>query len=263
MSAKKIIAMFAVVGAQEAAQESAAPDGRIFSDDFNGVNVNDFLYNSDSSYIYENLDANYGANYANYGDYDGTANQPAAESAGRPNAGNDGADEKSQNMGSIDEEGKAAGHNVCRVCVGQTAAECQTADQTETCNDAQDACAVQVRSEYVGANIVHRFWSGCDSSFACNERRLKNFYSLSGTDAMRNQCRGENLNRRNYSPSQCTLCSRLGNAAVPATILFNNGDDLNIKESGADALSWTTILSDPMANMPDLYAQQTDFYTVA
>jgi len=262
MSAKKIIAMFAVVGAQEAAQESAAPDGRIFSDDFNGVNVNDFLYNSDSSYIYENLDANYGANYANYGDYDGTANQPAAESAGRPNAGNDGADEKSQNVDSIDVEGKAEGHNVCRVCTGQTAGDCQTANLQETCNDAQDACAVQVRSEYVGSTIVHKFWSGCDSKFACEERRSKNFYSTDATDAMRNQCRGENLNRRNYSPSQCTLCSRLGDSAVAETLLFSNGDDLNVQEDGNNPLSWTAILNDPVQNLPDLYALQTDFYTI-
>lgn len=259
MSAKKIIAMFAVVGAQD------APDGRIFSDDFNGVNVNDFLYNSDSSYIYENLDANYGANYANYGDYDGTANQPAAaaaaaaDTAGRPNAGDAGAGEKSLNMDSIS---KASGYNTCTVCTGQTAAECAAADATEQCNDAQDACQIEVRSEYVGNAVVHKFWSGCASQFACNERFNNNFYSTNAADASRNLCKGvTGMSRRFYSPSQCTLCARLGlDAGDDNTILFGVDDDqLDINEDGTGALSWATILNNPLAAAADmdLYNTQT------
>lgn len=255
MSAKKIIAMFAVVGAQESA---SAPDGRIFSDDFNGVNVNDFLYNSDSSYIYENLDANYGANYANYGDYDGTANQPAAESAGRPNAGNDGAVEEKSGGGLA----KPANFNDCRVCVGQTATQCAGTPVYETCNDAQDACRIEVRSEYVGSNIVHKFWSGCASQFACSQRFSKNFFSTDNLkrDAQRNLCRGQNLSRRNYSPSQCTLCTKLGDQTDPETVLFGNGaTTLDVNADGTGSLSWTDILANPPANMVDLYATQ-DFY---
>jgi len=254
MSAKKIIAMFAVVGAQESA---SAPDGRIFSEDFNGVNVNDFLYNSDSSYIYENLDANYGANYANYGDYDGTANQPAAESAGRPNGGNDGAVVEKSGGGLA----KPENFNDCRVCVGQTAAECAATPVYQSCNDAQDACRVEVRSEYAGANIVHKFWSGCASQVACSKRYSQNFFSTDDArDLQRNLCRGENLNRRNYSPSQCTLCTKLGDQTDSDTVLFGNGATvLDVKADGTSPLSWTTILADPVANMVDLFATQ-DFY---
>lgn len=253
MSAKKIIAMFAVVGAQDTA---SAPDGRIFSDDFNGVNVNDFLYNSDSSYIYENLDANYGANYANYGDYDGTANQNEAESAGRPNAGDN-------NNGAIAEKSggglaKPAGFNECRVCVGQTAAECQAAPVFDSCNDAEDACMIEVRSEYVGSSIVHKFWSGCASQFACNERYSNNFFSTDNSnDAQRNLCRGNNLSRRNYTPSQCTFCTKLGNQATATTLLFGSGADvLDVNANGSDAMSWAALLANPTSVAVDLYAAQ-------
>jgi len=159
MPAKKIVAMFALAAqAQDAAPVVPGEVGeRIFSDSLNGVSVENFLdamtTDYESSYIYEEVVPD--NNEYDLFSYDGTD----GNDAGRPN-GNDDYDGKeldaSQLFGNDPNNtnqsahiGKNSSHNECRQCSGLDFAACQSAG-FETCNDAQDACVVQIRSEFQG-----------------------------------------------------------------------------------------------------------------
>lgn len=253
MSAKKIIAMFAVVGAQDAAN----PDGRTFSNSLDGFGPLDtftnYYYSEPAGDIYEDLENLYDINNS-VDDYDGTT--ASDDSAGRPSGGDD-EDGKALNMGSIASDaaaGKTAGFNECRSCNGLTATECAAAS-FDTCNDAQDACQVEVRSQFIGNAVQHKFYSGCASKFACQAQMDRNFYSTSNSDKMRNRCRGTELqNRRNYQPSMCMICTKLGDSTNSNTVLFGNNDSTYTVDAAATNVdNWADILADPTVNIIDFY----------
>jgi hypothetical protein len=159
MTVKKIVAMFALTArAQDAAAPAAPGDGRIFADSLDGVSVENFLdglTSSDysSSYLYEEVGPADG-DYNDLFSYDGT---DVNNSAGRPVNSDSSAGKEldlsqlgETNFTNGDHAGKNNGFNTCRTCVGQTAAECFAGSATETCNDAQDACRVEMRSRVIG-----------------------------------------------------------------------------------------------------------------
>jgi len=269
MPAKKIIAMFALAAqAQDAAGEVGE---RIFSDSLNGVEISDFLDtlttgDYDSSYIYEEVVPN--SSNEDFFSYDGTD----GNSAGRPNESEDydgkafdssqlfGNDPNTVNAGQ--HAGKDGTHNQCTKCHGLTFAECQAAASYETCNDAQDACITQIRSEMEGSNRVHKVYSGCSAKQACQAQSAKNFYG-SGTEfKLRNQCRGHNINNaRNYSPSKCTFCTKLGSSADKNTLVF--GDATGVTSLYIDAstsTTWASILTDPYATLSTDIFTANDWY---
>ena len=159
------------------AQIVPGDDGRIFSLTLDDVNIDTILANVASGdaagddyfdninnaigqafeapeYVYEDVGPNDDSlpDYMfSYGDYDGTANDSiqvvadtsgsAPESAGRPVADQSNAGDQTRDLNTgINKPADwdtETGYNRCRVCTGQTAAECQASNTFETCNDAQ------------------------------------------------------------------------------------------------------------------------------
>lgn len=252
MTVKKIVAMFALAArAQDAPAAAAAPapgdGGRIFSDALDGVSVENFLdgltSDYDQTYLYEEVGPVNG-DYNNLFSYDGTDVNNSGRPVGDSASGKELDDSQLQTDGAGSHVGKAGGFNICRVCVGQTAAECHAGAATETCNDAQDACMVQMRSRIIGGAVVTKFWSGCASRDACQAEQSRNF---AAGDFLRNVCKGTGVNQgRNYSPSKCTMCSLLGKADTPVSLLF--GSDANkyhVKASPLTEITWAAMAADP------------------
>jgi len=268
MTVKKIVAMFALTArAQDAAASAAAAPGdggRIFADSLDGVSVENFLdgltsSDYDQTYLYEEVGPVNG-DYNDLFSYDGT---DVNNSAGRPVNEDSSAGKEldaSQLAGEITgnlHNGKGSGFNTCRTCVGQTAAECFAGAATETCNDAQDACRVEMRSRVIGGAVVTKFWSGCSSRIACQAEQSRNFHfgTASTKNLIRNQCKSSSFNNaRNYSPSLCTMCAKLGDAGTPNSLLFGaNANTLHVSTSPAVSFTFAALETDP--------TQITDFFT--
>jgi len=260
MTVKKIVAMFALTArAQDAPAAAAAPGdgGRIFSDALDGVSVENFLDGLTSSdyeqtYIYEEVGPVDG-DYNDMFSYDGTDVNNSGRPVGETGAGKelDASQLGSDNSGT--HAGKDNSFNICRVCVGQTASACHGAAVTETCNDAQDACMVTMRSGIIGGSVVTKFWSGCATRDACQADQSRNF---AAGDKLRNACKGSNVNRgRNYTPSKCTTCSKLGKATEANSLLFgSDATTLFVATSPAASFTFASIESDPSVI--------TDFFTL-
>jgi len=268
MPAKKIVAMFALAAqAQDAAPVVPGEGERIFSDSLNGVSVENFLdamtTDYESSYIYEEVVPD--NNEYDLFSYDGTDGN-----AGRPN-GNDDYDGKELDASQLfgndpnnadpgNHTGKNSSHNECRQCSGVDFATCQGLNAFETCNDAQDACIVQIRSELQGTTTVHKVYSGCSARQACEAQASKNFLGTEsyGNDFSRNQCKGISLHRRFYSPSKCVFCTKLGNSSTPNTVLFGSNTS-NLYISGSSNPSFNAIFTDPYAYLRTVYTDN-DWY---
>jgi hypothetical protein len=280
LSTANIVALFAL-----SAKAQQAPQGgaKLFANSLNGVNVDDFLSNygevdysgndnSDDyledqyanlntalgdapSYVYEDvgpsddsLDYFEGSDY-----YDGTS--PNQANAGRPNASEASA-QKSVNSGINKTEGQA--HNACRACSGETAEDCQNQPILD-CNDSQDACQVEIRSQYEdnldgSRALVHRYYSRCSVRTDCEAERSRNFI---GSNKLNNKCLSTRVPRRLFSASKCTLCTKLGQdgAGNESTVLFGN----NIAEiptlADGTGTNIDTMLNDPDTEIVDFWAQ--------
>jgi len=274
MPAKKIIAMFALAAqAQDAAPVVPGEVGeRIFSDSLNGVSVEDFMdamtTDYSSSYIYEEV-------VPNNNDYDLFSYDGTDGNAGRPNDNADyagkeldssqlfGNDPNTVNSGT--HAGKDGTHNQCRKCSGLDFAACQAAAQFETCNDAQDSCIVQIRSERQGGNFVHKVYSGCSAKQACLAQSAKNFLGTAVSDSfsIRNQCRGESLAGRFYTPSMCSFCTKLGSSAGGSenSVLFGDATGLtNLYISSGSSPTWASILANPLTTLSTDIFNTNDWY---
>jgi len=256
MVSKKIVALFAVAAkAQDDSAPTAAEGGRIFSDSLNGVDVSDFLDNltfgDQPEYIYEDVGpSDYNADNA-FLSYDGT--DGADDSAGRPNADND-SGVKEFNVDQVGNNAIAnrnSGYTKCRTCAGLDAAACATNAVYETCNDAQDACMVQVRGSMNSAGTVSvKFWSGCASKQSCQEVAGDNFFVAAGLERY-NACKGSNTQRRWYGTSTCTFCTKLGNTSVAKSILFgNDATGAVIDTSLSTTMTVANIIAQPMSTTP-------------
>jgi len=187
-------------------------------------------------------------------EYDGASADDYAydgieDDAGRPNANFDG-DEKELDAtqlfgtanGATTHPGKSAGFNQCLKCSGQTAAACKTANVVETCNDAQDACVVQVRSQYEGNTVVHKYHSGCSAKASCEFQRARNF---AVGDNFYNECRSTRMHNRFFQSSKCTFCTKLGNSGNSNSMLFGNSATTLYINSGETARDIAAMFQDP------------------
>jgi len=236
-------------------------------------------------YVYEDVGPNDDSlpDYMfSYGDYDGTANESiqvvsasgsAPESAGRPvdstgqsNAGDQTRDLNTgiQKPADWDTE---TGYNRCRVCDGQTASECQASDTFETCNDAQDACQVTIRSQKIGNTVEAKFYSGCKQLAACNAEYNRNFFSTDTDPEMKRPmtvhdlCKSSTLPARFYRVSECTFCKKMASSANLNSQLFGTSTTEMYVDDTPTTVTFDDLLSDPREHMADFYTQN-DFYTL-
>jgi hypothetical protein len=236
-------------------------------------------------YVYEDVGPNDDSlpDYMfSYGDYDGTANESiqvvsasgsAPESAGRPvdstgqsNAGDQTRDLNTgiQKPADWDTE---TGYNRCRVCNGQTASECQASDTFETCNDAQDACQVTIRSQKIGNTVEAKFYSGCKQLAACNAEYNRNFFSTDTDPEMKRPmtvhdlCKSSTLPARFYRVSECTFCKKMASSADQDSQLFGTSTTEFHVNDVPTTVTFDNLLSDPREYMADFYTQN-DFYTL-
>jgi len=181
-----------------------------------------------------------------------------ADEAGRPN-GNFNGDEKELDAtqlfgttGTSDHAGKLAGFNQCLQCSGQTAAECRTANVVQTCNDAQDACVVQVRSQYAGNTVVHKYYSGCSAKASCEFQRARNF---AVNDNFYNECRSTRMHSRFFQSSKCTFCTKLGDSGNANSMLFGNSATTLYISSTETARDIAAMFQDPTGTtgITDIY----------
>lgn len=171
-----------------------------------------------------------------YDNYDGGA----GDSAGRPDSSVD--DQVKDLSIEIDVSGHNNNFKQCLKCSGQNALECRTANVLETCNDAQDACQVEVRSQYQGGVIVNKFYSGCQSRTACNYNYARNFV---GADKMYHQCRSTQMHNRFFPTSKCTFCTKMGNPVSNAQSILFGSDSTELYISATDSRTWANIFNDP------------------
>lgn len=291
----KFIAI-AAISAQ--AQIIPGDDGRIFSTNLDGVDIDtilgeagaDYAVSGDDyfetinnaigaafeapDYVYEEVGPMDGSlpEYVFYGDYDGTQADQAQEtapSAGRPNdsESDDATRDLNTGINKPDGHDTVNGFNHCRVCTGQTASDCQSADTWETCNDAQDACQVTIRSQKVRESgswtTVAKFYSGCKQLAACQAEFEGNFYVEPGQMAVHDQCKADTLPARFYRVSECTFCKKM--ASMEDSVegansrLFGN-DVVNLYVDGDTSYTFAALLSTPRAVLAtDIYAEN-DFY---
>ena len=169
--------------------------------------------------------------------------------AGRPNASSNASDDegtKSLNLdqlGSSGNTGKANGFNECKLCNGLTAAACKAAN-TQICNDSQESCQVEIRSQYKGSTLEHRYYSRCSSLAACNFEEARNFH----TDKMYNQCRTSQMAPRFFQQSKCTFCTKMGSSVggQEHTLLFGSSATataIYISSTRSEVI--TTLFTDP------------------
>lgn len=189
-----------------------------------------------------------------YDNYDGGA----GDSAGRPDSSVD--DQVKDLSTGISVQGHNNNYKQCLKCSGQTAEACKTADVLETCNDAQDACQVEVRSQYQGGSIVHKFYSGCRSRVACGYEYARNFV---GDDKMYHQCRSSQMHNRFFPTSKCTFCTKMGNPGLNSNSILFASDSTELYINSGDSRLWTNIFNDPQhadnGLGSDIYALN-DFY---
>jgi len=297
----KFISAIAAISAQ--AQIVPGDDGRIFSLTLDDVNIDTILANVASGdaagddyfdninnaigqafeapeYVYEDVGPNDDSlpDYMfSYGDYDGTANDSiqvvadtsgsAPESAGRPVADQSNAGDQTRDLNTgINKPADwdtETGYNRCRVCTGQTAAECQASNTFETCNDAQDACEVTIRSQKIGNTVEAKFYSGCKQLAACNAEYNRNFLSTD-TDprpmTVHDLCKSTTLPARFYRVSECTFCKQMASSTDPESQLFGDSTTaMHITKDPALSVTFDDLLLDPRSNMADFYTQN-DFY---
>lgn len=171
-----------------------------------------------------------------YDNYDGGA----GEFAGRPDSSVD--DQVKDLSSGIAVEGHNNNYKQCLKCSGQNALDCKNANVLETCNDAQDACQVEVRSQYKGGSIVHTFYSGCRSKIACSYEYARNFV---GADKMYHQCRSSQMHSRFFPTSKCTFCTKMGNPGETANSILFASDSTELYINAGDSRTWTNIFNDP------------------
>lgn len=217
-----------------------------------------------------------------YGDYDGTANESiqvlsasgsAPESAGRPvestDQSNTGDQTRDLNTGiqKPTDWDTETGYNRCRVCNGQTASECEASDTFETCNDAQDACQVTIRSQKNGNTVESKFYSGCKQLAACNAEYNRNFFSLDTDPEMKRPmtihdlCKSSTLPARFYRVSECTFCKKMASSTNVNSQLFGTSTTSMYVNDDPTSVTFDDLLEDPREYMADFYTQN-DFYTL-
>jgi hypothetical protein len=183
-------------------------------------------------------------------EYDGAAADYSydgvdSDDAGRPNADFSN-DEKELNADQVgftaNHPGKSADYNQCLKCEGQTAAACQASNNVVTCNDAQDACMVQVRSQYQSGSVVHKFYSDCVARDSCDYQRARNF---AVGDKYYNECRGTQMHNRFFPSSKCTFCTKLGKVADSNSMLFGTSTTTLYVSSSETARDIATMFSSP------------------
>jgi hypothetical protein len=307
----KFISAIVAVSAQ--AQIVPGDDGRIFSTNLDGVDIDSILgatagdinvsgddyfetFNNAigeafqaPEYVYEDVGPQDDTlpDYIYYGDYDGTANQaievavsqPATEqaSAGRPMSADDQAATGNQtrdlNTGINKPTGwdTATGFNTCRVCKGETAEACQTSNTFETCNDAQDACQVTIRSQYIGKNKLEaKYYSGCKQLAACNAEYSRNFFDDHSASAQQpmsvhDLCKAASwLPARFYRVSECTFCKKMASSADQNSQLFGTSTTqmyTHTDNNVAQFVAFSDILGFPRQHMADFFAVN-DFYSL-
>jgi len=165
--------------------------------------------------------------------------------AGRPNAdfSNDEKELNADQLGfTSTHPGKIADYNNCLKCEGQTAAECQASNNVVTCNDAQDACIVQVRSQYQSGSVVHKFYSDCVARDSCDYQRARNFAT---GDKYYNECRSTQMHNRFFPSSKCTFCTKLGKVADPNSMLFGTSTTTLYVSTSDTARDIATMFSSP------------------
>ena len=175
-------------------------------------------------------------------------------SAGRPNAAsNNDSDVKSENLDQLGAGGKPGSFNECRACNGLLAADCANAG-FQTCNDAQQACQVEIRSQYKAGALEHRYYSRCTNLNACNAERARNFHS----DKMYSQCRTSQMAPRFFQHSKCTVCTKLGSSAngQEHTVLFGTSTTQIYVETNRNA-----VIATLFQNPQDATNGFNDFYS--
>merc|ERR1712046_367832 len=300
MYSAKFISAIAAISAQ--AQIVPGDDGRIFSVTLDDVNIDTILANAigngDSDiavsgddyfdninnaigeafeapeYVYEDVGPNDDSlpDYMfSYGDYDGTANESFQVSASASADAEAGDQTRNLNTG-INKPADwdtATGYNRCRVCNGETATDCQASDTFETCNDAQDACQVTIRSQKIGNNVEAKFYSGCKQLAACNADYGNNFFSTDTVPEMKRPmtihdlCKSSTLPARFYRVSECTFCKKMASSAdtnsqlfgTSTTQMYTHTDESDVEQS----VEFSDLLEDPREHMTDFFAQN-DFY---
>jgi len=237
-------------------------------------------------YVYEDVGPNDDSlpDYMfSYGDYDGTANESiqvvsasgsAPESAGRPvdSTGQSNAGDQTRDLNTGIQKPEnwdtETGFNRCRVCNGQTASECRASDTFETCNDAQDACQVTIRSQKIGNTVEAKFYSGCKQLAACNAEYNRNFFSTDTDPEMKRPmtvhdlCKSSTLPARFYRVSECTFCKQMASSANANSQLFGTDTTtLFVSTAPAKTVTFSDLLEDPREHMADFYTEN-DFYTL-
>lgn len=162
---------------------------------------------------------------------------------------------KALNSGVDTAGGKDGGFNQCLKCTGETADKCRADGVMETCNDAQDACIVEVRSQYRGRRVQHMFYAGCKSLVSCNYERARNFER---SDSYHDKCRSTRMHSRFYPTSHCTFCTKLGNPSNSTSVLFGVSDN-EISINTTHTILISELFSDPASNIVDFYTEN-DWY---
>jgi hypothetical protein len=133
--------------------------------------------------------------------------------------------------------------NNCRVCNGQTAAQCVASDVVETCNDAQPVCQVTVRIARKGADPL--YWSECKAKKSCYDDETQNF---SDAGSRFDQCRSTNMAARFFHQSKCTFCMKMGTGTTE--LLFKDTTDADdatklLTTDGTTQIDIADALADP------------------
>merc|ERR1712226_816217 len=95
-------------------------------------------------------------------------------------------------------------------------------------------------------------WSGCSSRIDCQAQQSRNFEF--GSNLIRNQCKAATINNaRNYSPSLCTMCAKLGDAGVPNSLLFGaDATTLHVSSTPPVSITFAALETDPTQIMISL-----------
>lgn len=99
----------------------------------------------------------------------------------------------------------ATSFNNCRICKGQSAADCVTSNLQEVCNAVQPVCEITVRIARKGATPL--YWSECKEKKSCYNNEQQNFKS---SDKRFNQCKSTDMSARFAHGTACTFCTKLG-----------------------------------------------------
>jgi hypothetical protein len=136
--------------------------------------------------------------------------------------------------------------NNCRICNGESAANCVASNVVETCNEVQPVCQVTVRINSKGAEPL--YWSECKSKKSCFDDETQNFSNIRRFD----QCRSTNMAARFFHSSQCTFCMKMGTGTDQLLFRDTTGND--------NALKILTGDGSTEINVADALAAPTQFF---